>query len=237
MTEQSPNRLSKSIITLIILGVGASWAITPFLLKMMVGDDYTKLGQAGDMFGSVNALFSGLAFAGVIIAILLQREELSLQREELTLTRNELARSAEAQNESQKALNKTLYAQSFKVAMDIIEAPNVIQARRVVWTNLSDKRDDWKNWRDNDKPHVDLVSRTFETVGTMVRQELLPASYIIETWSVPIVRNWWIMELHLKGMRVQRNDPFIAKDFEWLEEKAAAYLIESGIDRKELLRT
>jgi hypothetical protein len=58
----------------------------------------------GEMFGGLNTFFSGLAFAGVIYAILLQRKELKLQREELELTRNELKRSAEAQEESQKAL-------------------------------------------------------------------------------------------------------------------------------------
>jgi hypothetical protein len=42
------------------------------------------------MFGVVNALFSGLAFAGIIYTILLQRKELELQRRELADTRREL---------------------------------------------------------------------------------------------------------------------------------------------------
>ncbi|SEM64208.1 Putative phage abortive infection protein [Chryseobacterium taichungense] len=48
-------------------------------------------GTFGDMFGASNALFTGLSFTGVIIAILLQRQELKLQREELELTRGEMA--------------------------------------------------------------------------------------------------------------------------------------------------
>jgi hypothetical protein len=56
------------------------------------------------MFGAVNALFSGLALAGVVCAILLQREELKLQRAELELTRQELSRSAEAQTSSANTL-------------------------------------------------------------------------------------------------------------------------------------
>lgn len=51
------------------------------------------------MYGSVNALFSGLALAGVIVAVFLQSRELKLQREELELTRRELARSAAAQTD------------------------------------------------------------------------------------------------------------------------------------------
>jgi hypothetical protein len=53
-------------------------------------NDWNKRGTFGDMFGGVNALFSGLAFAGVIYAIFLQRKELFLQRRELEQTREEL---------------------------------------------------------------------------------------------------------------------------------------------------
>jgi hypothetical protein len=74
------------------------------LAMLVLIPESDKRGQFGDMFGVVNALFSGLAFAGVIYAVLLQREDLKLQREELTLTRKELQRSAEAQEKSEKAL-------------------------------------------------------------------------------------------------------------------------------------
>lgn len=65
-------------------------------------DSMNERGTFGDMFGAINALFSGLAFCGVIYAILLQRRELELQREELTLTRKELKKSADAQQEISK---------------------------------------------------------------------------------------------------------------------------------------
>lgn len=58
------------------------WVLTFIFLK-----DYNDRGTFGDMFGVVNALFSGLAFAGIIFTILLQRQELKYQRDELTATR------------------------------------------------------------------------------------------------------------------------------------------------------
>lgn len=67
--------------------------------------DWSTRGQFGDVFGAANALFSGLAFAGLIYAILLQREDLALQRKELELTRQELQRSAAAQEKSESALS------------------------------------------------------------------------------------------------------------------------------------
>ncbi len=49
-------------------------------------------GQFGDMFGVANSLFSGLAFAGLVYTIILQRKELSLTRDELELTRGEFVK-------------------------------------------------------------------------------------------------------------------------------------------------
>ena len=46
-------------------------------------------GTFGDMYGSVNALFSGLVLAGIVYTILLQRNELSIQHNELESTRKE----------------------------------------------------------------------------------------------------------------------------------------------------
>jgi hypothetical protein len=82
------------------------WAIGGFLFPWFF--DGGKPGEFGDKFGAINALFSGLAFAGVIYAILLQRLELELQREELKLTRDELHRSADAQAQAAKALSEQL---------------------------------------------------------------------------------------------------------------------------------
>lgn len=61
-----------------------------------LGPNKDTPGQFGDMFGGINALFTGLALAGVIYTILLQRHDLELQREELRLTREQLHASAES---------------------------------------------------------------------------------------------------------------------------------------------
>lgn len=83
-------------------------------------DDLSKRGQFGDMFGVANALFSGLAFAGVIYTILLQRHELSLQRLELQQTRAELARTAAAQELSERALRTQALAATVAARLTIV---------------------------------------------------------------------------------------------------------------------
>lgn len=101
------------VAVLIVVAWAGVAAVAYFALP-----DWEKRGQFGDIFGAVNALFSGLAFAGLIFAILLQREDLELQRQELKLTTQELARSAEAQVQSEAALRAqaTAAGQSSRLA-------------------------------------------------------------------------------------------------------------------------
>ena len=71
---------------------------------------WTERGAFGDMFGAVNALFSGLAFAGILIALYMQKHELELQREELSATREEL----KGQKKQLEIQNKTSEKQRFE---------------------------------------------------------------------------------------------------------------------------
>lgn len=49
----------------------------------------TERGLLGDQFGLINSLFSGLAFAGIVYSINIQKKELNLQRNELKESRKE----------------------------------------------------------------------------------------------------------------------------------------------------
>ncbi|MCC8070741.1 MAG: putative phage abortive infection protein [Bacteroidales bacterium] len=68
--------------------------------------------EAGDSAGLASGLFSALAFAGVIYAIFLQREELSLQRQELKETKEEIA----GQRQAAEQQNLILRTQQFESA-------------------------------------------------------------------------------------------------------------------------
>lgn len=86
------------ITTLIWLCAGlVSWLILP---------SWEVRGQFGDLFGAVNALFSGLAFAGLYSALKIQQTQLELQRNELHLQREAMAEEVKrrTQEESQKQL-------------------------------------------------------------------------------------------------------------------------------------
>lgn len=90
-------------------------------------DELGKAGTYGDSFGAVNALFSGLAFAGVIVALYLQTTELRLQREEMEEARRVWQDSADAQAEAQqslKAQSETMIVAAYLNALSgLLDAP------------------------------------------------------------------------------------------------------------------
>lgn len=104
---------------LIIVGViFLTWAASAFFLVHASfdntnGDIWTIRGTFGDMFGAVNALFSGLAFGGMIVTLLMQRKELKLQREELTKTTNELEGQKKIMEMQQKVANIQCFENGF----------------------------------------------------------------------------------------------------------------------------
>ncbi|QEG39384.1 putative phage abortive infection protein [Roseimaritima ulvae] len=83
---------------------------TPGSIWLATGKEPATAGEFGDMFGASNALFSGLAFLGVVVAILLQSQELALQREELKSTRQVLS----DQRNEMKTQNAALAKQQFQ---------------------------------------------------------------------------------------------------------------------------
>ncbi len=58
-------------------GIVMLWLLTPKIASSLIGNcvNYERLGQFGDMFGSINALFSGLTIAFLVYTIILQRRE------------------------------------------------------------------------------------------------------------------------------------------------------------------
>lgn len=93
----------KVIFTLIGVGIVVLW---------LWGGGLTELcKEGGKNVESIESLFTGLAFLGMMIAIYFQKEELKLQRQELSETREELRRSAEANEEAAKLAKENIDAQ------------------------------------------------------------------------------------------------------------------------------
>lgn len=128
------------------LQLAAGWFITTQF------DSWADRGTFGDMFGAVNTLFSGLAFAGIIYAIFLQSKELSLQRQELAMTRDELAKAADAQSQQAK-----LMLQSAKI--------NAISSKLDTYTTLMVNK---RTIPGSEKGSRDNVQETLKELQTLV---------------------------------------------------------------------
>lgn len=80
----------------VIFGIIAFVVLAIWVISWLTLSSNPDRGTFGDMFGGVNALFSGFAFLGLIYTISLQKTELGLQRQELADTRKELAGQRES---------------------------------------------------------------------------------------------------------------------------------------------
>lgn len=98
-------------------GVVVLWFLIGWLLPRLIFGEWTDSGTFGDAFGVANALFAGLAFAGVLIAI-------DLQRRDLAETKKEMAEQTEAfQNQVHAASRQrfdSTYFQMLRLHEDIV---------------------------------------------------------------------------------------------------------------------
>src|SRR5690606_1007550 len=97
----------------VILGVVGLWGLSALVILVGANRNSEVMGITGDAFGAINALFSGLAFSGLIYAILLQKEELELQRQEVRDTRQEI----QGQRKALEAQSQTLKKQNFETTL------------------------------------------------------------------------------------------------------------------------
>ncbi|MEM7165842.1 MAG: hypothetical protein AAF581_10280 [Planctomycetota bacterium] len=111
--RSSPTVLWLVIGVLLLAGLLGLWLWLGWHVPKDMGG-----GAWGDQFGAVNALFSGLALGGVVVAILLQSRELSLQRREITLAREEQEQQSRIQGLAAEATARTALLEGAMRAME-----------------------------------------------------------------------------------------------------------------------
>jgi hypothetical protein len=112
------------IALLVVLFIISSWLINYYLLNRLKNDDKAA---TGEMFGAVNALYSGLALAGIILTILLQRRELKETRKEFKVE-NETSKTQQFEStffnllENQLQITKDLQSTVNGILQDFTQA-------------------------------------------------------------------------------------------------------------------
>lgn len=83
---------SRLLLIAVLAVVGAIWYFTGQILTWLgAPSEQGARGQFGDMYGAINTLFSGLAFAFLIANTYMQSRQLKMQQMELALTRQEIS--------------------------------------------------------------------------------------------------------------------------------------------------
>ena len=89
-----------SFQALVLLTI-AVWFLSALAILYFI-DDWGARGTFGDLFGAVNALFSGLAFAGLLYSLLENKRQIMAQQEELILNRQELLKARKIQEKTEE---------------------------------------------------------------------------------------------------------------------------------------
>ncbi|MEE4578808.1 hypothetical protein [Paenibacillus polymyxa] len=106
-------------LTMIIIVVVIAWIILGAMVYFIFGN-WTDRGTFGDMFGSVNVLFSGLAFALVLYTIQLQKQDLDIQREVQKIQIEDLKVQAEATTKSAEQLEVQQQLMNFQITQETV---------------------------------------------------------------------------------------------------------------------
>jgi Putative phage abortive infection protein len=138
MLDKSDEKLVKqasnnaNLTTVIYLIIVFALFFVNYIFGLSLKDDSAR-SAFGSQFGAAAALFSGLAFVGLIRAITIQSQELQLQREELKLTRKEMENTREEIEGQKKALelqSETMLKQQFEATFfTILDQLNRISKR------------------------------------------------------------------------------------------------------------
>lgn len=103
-----------------LLTVGVIWSVCayPSILKERLNaKSIVGLGEYGDIYGGLNTLFTGLAFVGLVVTILLQRQEMKETREEFAAQTKQFEEQTHLLNE-QIEEQKRANGKQFQLAID-----------------------------------------------------------------------------------------------------------------------
>lgn len=124
-TDAAESNGERWVWGLVVVGgalIVALWLGVKWLHGLVPAASTEESARLEAAYAALETLFSGLAFLGVIAAVLFQREELKLQRQELRETRAELKRTADEQKRAADQLNRQVEAMARTARIGALQA-------------------------------------------------------------------------------------------------------------------
>ncbi|MBL7775150.1 MAG: hypothetical protein JNK89_04060 [Saprospiraceae bacterium] len=118
-------------------------------------------------------------------------------------------------------MKKATYATAFNIALDNLQSDDKREARKIVLTQLKHKK--FSDWTDAEKLAAEKVGQSYDVVGIMVRNKMLPVRIIADSWGDSLRRTWKIIAPMVDRYREERGSSEFWDDYEWLAKKAERY--------------
>lgn len=140
--EQNNNNSWLCYMIWAVLGVVLIIVFSFYIIYNNIGC-WEKRGQFGDLFGAVNALFSGLAFAGLIITIRQQHKDLEYQRQTIEQTNREMQNQTEEFNKQNKTMKIERFENTFFKMLEVQQ--NIVNDLYAADSNTEEVKEAPKN--------------------------------------------------------------------------------------------
>jgi hypothetical protein len=134
------------------------WLSTPQLVVFFSGEGPKGAGEYGDMFGSVNALFTGLALCALVYGLIVQREEVALLRAELSVSRGIADKQVKTLSEQAEFIRKKATEDRLIKMIDSLK---------------SIRSDMWSGRGDNRLGGIEAIGEILIDVGRLVKSSKL----------------------------------------------------------------
>jgi len=118
--------------------------------------------------------------------------------------------------EMRRATNATAFESIYNMLQD-----DVVQSARYTVYSLADKP--FESWTDDEKKVAEKVCCSYDAVGIMIRNNMLPLDVVADSWGYSLRRSWRILSPMVVSYRVLQNSVEYWDDFEWLARQAEMY--------------
>lgn len=121
---------------------------------------------------------------------------------------------------------KANHATAYKAVIDILQTQDIRDARNHVMETLKDKP--YEKWNPKDRLEASKVCHSYDAVGQMVRNGMLPKEYVIHHWAAGLRNSWDVLAPYIKAMREKVDFAKHWDDYEYLVKETERFFVEES---------
>jgi len=117
-----------------------------------------------------------------------------------------------------REIKKATYSTAYFKAIEILQDDEVRKAREYVMVTLASKN--FSDWVDEDVKNAEKVCQTYDTVGIMVCNGMLPLEVITANWGDSLRKTWKVLYPFVYDYREKRQAKEFWDDYEFIATEA-----------------